>query len=317
MALLKDCKIIFLDQNKWIDLLHSSDGGPLNGLLNKLHDAVLSGKVACPINSQHIIECQKLSDSSYRTSLATLMADLSQGWVYAEDYFLEKKEFEYSVMSFLGLGNLQKPDPIGRGIPYATGYDLDAFCLLLKKPKWFCEILLLELEKRDNLILQISGSNNLASKKFMKSMEKIVIDEEGFRDLSNTFHPSIQRRNLIGKYLIERKNMIDGIMRKHNLSIDNFIDLGKKGMSQVLENAPTMITYIELTVDTYTDSKRPLRPNDFIDFSSLRVAIPYSDIVVCEKYLASIARQRKLDKRYTTKILSSLSDLEMLLSSLN
>ena len=49
--------------------------------------------------------------------------------------------------------------------------------------------------------------------------------------------------------------------------------------------------------------------NDVRDLHALSIAIPYSDIVVCEKHFGSLALQSDLDQVFSTTILTDLSDL--------
>jgi len=55
---------------------------------------------------------------------------------------------------------------------------------------------------------------------------------------------------------------------------------------------------------------RKIESNDATDIAFLNVAIPYCDVLVLEKYFHNLARNSKLDKKYNTRIIKSLSDLE-------
>ncbi len=49
--------------------------------------------------------------------------------------------------------------------------------------------------------------------------------------------------------------------------------------------------------------------NDVRDLNALSIAIPYSDIVVCEKHFGNLALQSNLDAVFDTTILTNLDDL--------
>ena len=48
--------------------------------------------------------------------------------------------------------------------------------------------------------------------------------------------------------------------------------------------------------------------NDMYDMAHLSVAVPYCDIVVCDKKMKSALRQSKLAQKYQTTVFSSLSE---------
>ena len=79
-------QIIFLDQNKWIELLRaekSPDACPreyaiLQGLIAKLQ----TGKIVLPLSGTNIYETYKIADPQRRQGLAELQSGLSGGLVF-------------------------------------------------------------------------------------------------------------------------------------------------------------------------------------------------------------------------------------------
>jgi hypothetical protein len=54
---------------------------------------------------------------------------------------------------------------------------------------------------------------------------------------------------------------------------------------------------------------KPFEANDVRDIQSLSVAIPYSDVVVCENHFGNLALQSNLDEVFDTTITTGLRDL--------
>ena len=77
--------VVFLDQNKWIDLARVEAGkktsGPLIPLYNALKAAVDCGATVVPLSLSHIIETSKRNDQTSRRHLARTQASLSNGRV--------------------------------------------------------------------------------------------------------------------------------------------------------------------------------------------------------------------------------------------
>jgi hypothetical protein len=56
--------------------------------------------------------------------------------------------------------------------------------------------------------------------------------------------------------------------------------------------------------------------NDLFDLAHLSVSVPYTDVVVCDKKMASVLHASKLDKRYDTRVFDDLSDATHILEEL-
>ncbi len=78
--------VIFLDQNKWIDLarIHTGkDKTPARqALLEELKAAVADGKVVFPLTVAHILETSKRNDPESRARLSEMQTALSKGFVF-------------------------------------------------------------------------------------------------------------------------------------------------------------------------------------------------------------------------------------------
>ena len=89
----------------------------------------------------------------------------------------------------------------------------------------------------------------------------------------------------------------------HEMSREDFV-------KKILERVPTGLVMISLLIQRDLQFDRPITKNDISDVWSLSLAIPYCDIVVTDKEMASFALKSKLDNKCGTKILNSIYDLE-------
>ncbi len=55
--------------------------------------------------------------------------------------------------------------------------------------------------------------------------------------------------------------------------------------------------------------ERKVKVTDIMDIRALSNAIPYCDVIVCDKFYANVAKNSKLDKLNNTIITHNLSDL--------
>jgi hypothetical protein len=57
----------------------------------------------------------------------------------------------------------------------------------------------------------------------------------------------------------------------------------------------------------HKNNEMKVEVNDLYDIGHLTVAIPYCDVVVCDKKMASVVISSGLDKTYNTKVFGDLS----------
>ena len=94
--------IVYLDQNKWIELARVQAGsgrvGPITDLYAQLLYAVESGQVLFPLSVSHVLETSKRNEPISRGHLAETQAKLSRGYVYrSRAGRLENRNWRYSA----------------------------------------------------------------------------------------------------------------------------------------------------------------------------------------------------------------------------
>lgn len=88
---------------------------------------------------------------------------------------------------------------------------------------------------------------------------------------------------------------------------EGYVKNGDDEVERLFQYFPSHYTYIVLT--NARDLQDGGQPNDIYDLFSLRVALPYSDIVVTEKFWKAEADRAGLDDIYGTDVQSSLDAL--------
>ena len=78
---------------------------------------------------------------------------------------------------------------------------------------------------------------------------------------------------------------------------------------EFLESLPGFNVYNRLVYELFTSNNRNISSHDFYDIAFLRVAIPYCDVVICEKHWGHTVEKLKLDKKYNTTVTKNLMDL--------
>jgi hypothetical protein len=81
----------------------------------------------------------------------------------------------------------------------------------------------------------------------------------------------------------------------------------------ILNEMPSFDVAVTIKTEYHKDPRHPWRTNDIADIDALGSTLPYCDIVVTDKAIASHAQRTGLAGRLGTTLLSSLQDLPSLL----
>lgn len=120
--------VIYLDQNKWIDLSRAYHGMPggqkFQHVLEKIQTAVFSESAIFPLSFQHYYETNKNSDLEQRRRLAKVMAEISQGIAISPQERLMKWELESALAKLFNEPIPETLSVFGYGLPCAFGISL-------------------------------------------------------------------------------------------------------------------------------------------------------------------------------------------------
>ena len=84
--------------------------------------------------------------------------------------------------------------------------------------------------------------------------------------------------------------------------------MGERQPEEGILEFPSLDCVAELVSQRDFDWDRRVAPNDFSDIDFLSVAIPYTDVVVCERYFANKAIESGLAHRYGTRVYASVEE---------
>lgn len=255
----------------------------------------------------------KISNKRRKNELVPLMVRLSRGYSFQPYFSINiRSEIHNIILRKLGLPQINVrnlilkqgiSNLIGGGKPTLTSRKgsglpedikrelLDLlespkvleFSLNLKLPKSFLNMEEIEIFEKNRQELSKIKDNDLRQREFMAWNMRAIISPE------------------LGKILYECSLPMDFILEEKSTRED------REGL---LDSIPTALCLLTLIYQRDQQLQRPIQANDFNDIWFLTLALPYSDIVATEKMWASIVRQKKLDRKCNTIILSSINELE-------
>lgn len=308
-------KVVYLDQNAWIELAKLYYGHPSytdKKLLQTILQASNSGTAVFPISLIHLSELTNTAKARWRKELLSLMLKISKYYTLTP-YWDKLRELEIKnlVLSELGLPLINvRPYLVRKGFSHLMGATptVKSDSISPEMLKEINQKLLLALNDPEIFI-------NLVHKVYKDHKREdiaIVQEFEHIRERLSQFKDNQYRRkvflwqNIVATILPK----LNSFLAEMNLPL-TFADkiFGKYNADDFLSKLPTALCEFTLMFQRNQQSSRPIRVNDSYDIWHLTLAIPYSDIVVTEKMWATIAKNTKLDKKCNTTILSTIHDL--------
>jgi hypothetical protein len=316
MDIPKSSKIVYLDQNAWIELGKFREGQK-SSCDEKLFETVMqtsnNGTALFPMSFSHLLEITNTAKTEWRKELLSLIVEISHYYTFTHWTNLRELEIKNLVFKELGLPLIDvRSYLVGKGFSNLMGATPT-----VKSEKISPEML---KELNQKLLLALNNPEI-----FLEYAQKI------YKDHKSEDIPAIQEferireelKNQFKDYQYRRKvflcrNIVATILPKlgsflYELNLPSSFSqriFDKFDADEFLSKLPTALCEFTLLFQRDELPKRPIQVNDLYDVWHLTLAIPYCDIVVTEKTWTTIAKQAKLDEICNTVILSSIHDLK-------
>lgn len=308
-------KILYLDQNKWIDLAKAVKS-PLTypseyAIYECLQAKTRCGELCVPLSSSNIIETQKINDADRRRDLASVQSTISGGVVFHCRRRLLRIELGLHIAKMRGV-TIQGPPNIW----VLSNVFLDAFAeddnpeldgfvppslplKIAEQPSSAVYSYLFDLE---------DDERRVAIRKFYFGTGELraVIESRRARNAGETL--AMRRKIYSAHLLIDDLEFILAVGRDLGLGWYNVSDLDEALLRSIPESLPGYYTERELAL-RLEGQRRPLSDNDFTDMLAFSTAVTYASVAVGERQFVNLAKQAGLDKRYSTELLTTLGEL--------
>lgn len=308
--------IVYLDQNKWIELARvqsgAIDSGATAELYAQLVSAVESGHVLFPLSASHVLETSKRNDPISRGHLAETQAKLSRGYAYRSRRGRLQVEVSNALLHLFG----GKPPEMSPHWVIAHGFlqAFDPIDEIVAAPK---EVKLLKLVNAymDPAALYVDYMKNqddlcrrAAHANLAEHAVDLVARIEKRRAKLDGGSVDLRRRAYAVQVFMDHQDMFIRTLNDLGYSFEQLREIGDQAVRALIENVPTLNVEVEM-VARLESKTGTLTPNDLFDIQSFYTAIPYSSRVIAEKASIARARQAKLDVKYNVMLSRSLGDL--------
>jgi hypothetical protein len=277
--------IIYLDQNKWIELakmFHGKDKSVRAKRVLRDFEAASEGKhVELPLSSFHYIETSRISNVDRKIRLGAVMWRFSRGMTIIGYPAVVRYELESALAKHFPQITAGSISILGRGHAHA-------FCA----PPLQGVLAHIEEDVECSMLVgnQVRGIRPLASysiKHRERFQEHLAALHTRYKDV-----PKELRENwLYAMSMIDVLNPFNDVIHKHGLPKEALDGLGEQKLKQVIDDMPTRRVDLHLHKQVLRNSNYVARLTDLEDWGSLAVACSYCDVVICEKHMADMLKR--------------------------
>lgn len=292
--------IVYLDQNKWIELAkiyHGKLSSPEDAAYLKEIKASIECGYKYPLSAIHYMEFSRISNVGRRKRLGEVMWKYSKGKTLASTEEITIKEIETSLKQFFP--NI-KPRPlslIGNGIEHAFGESLGKTL-----PDWINSTI-------DEAILK--GYDGFNIEPISHSSTK---HRESFRSHLDSLHQTKAKLDkskwenwLYAMAIKDIRNPLAMVMKANDIDKDAFENFSVDQFNKFVDAMPSRSLDLHLHRQVLKNPNYKPKISDLEDWSGLGIAACYCDIVVCEKHFASMLKRDKFKTH--ARVVTSLYEI--------
>lgn len=278
--------IVYLDQNKWIELAkiyHGKSSSPGDVAFLKEIEASIACGYQYPLSAIHYMEFSRISNVGRRKRLGEVMWEYSNGKTLASTKEITLKEIEISLKQFFPNIKPRSLDIVGNGMEHAFGESLGKTL-----PDWI---------NRGIDEAMLKGHDEL-------DIEPIscfsTIYRENFRSHLDSLHKTKTQLDknkwenwLYAMAIKDIRNPLALVMKSNNLDKEIFENFSVDQLKKFVDLMPSRNLDLHLYRQVLKNPNYKPKVSDLEDWSGLGIAVCYCDIVVCEKHFASMLKRDK------------------------
>lgn len=308
--------VVFLDQNKWIELAKVEAGkvtsGPTAALYLQLITAVNAGRVLFPLTASHILETSKRNDPASRGWVAETQAKLSLGHVYRSRAGRLRVEIRAAILRLFGAPQANLPENWAIAHGFMQAFEpMDTLVATPAEAERTIQLNRL-IDPRDQYVDYMKNQEDSLRREAHVNLAKgtadLVARIEDRRALLKGESVDLRRRAYSVRLFLDHQDYVIKELQALGYTFEQLKSLGGKAVIALMEDVPTLNVEAEMAarLEAQTGS---ISPNDVFDMQSFYTAVPYSTRIVAEKASISRARQAKLHTKYQVTLSQSITEL--------
>ena len=307
-------KLVYLDLNHWIQLSKAASGHPVecqyNDGLVACEKAAEAGLALFPISDSILIEILKIRNYRQRRDLREVIERIGRYAVVTPRLLLAVHEIEAMLDQYSG----PNPKPLNLidycnwGAPRAFGFDE------------FPNDRMMMIDFTRNLIDGPSPSEESGFRRDGWNPERIL---DAYIQRAKEELSQVRRLNKHPKWRVGRiRDVVSAREMAFEINSILYKSCKVRGIDSLLKIFPSVArarsandsmpgfdVSVTLKSSFHRNPSHQWKENDMHDIDALSSTIPYCEVVVTDKSMASHVTRNGLDKRFRTKVFSQVNDL--------
>lgn len=293
-------KILFLDQNKWIQLAQAHSGKVVPGSTRDAYqcfaNALRKGEIIIPLTGANIIETSKRNDPFSRADVARTQVEFSKGCVFRSRETRLVVEIRNALHIAFGYDPLMLPSTrvvVPNFVRAFEEYDATVVSMAELTDKCFDskELYL------DFMLHQDDQIRRTAHVRYAEASKSLVERIESRRKMFSGYDKEMRKRGYAAQLFLDNQASIVRVLNNLGHTFEEMERLGREVFIEFIENIPTLNVELNLALGRESQAEM-LKTNDLGDIENFYTAVPYADVVVAEKNFTALTKQTKLDKAY-------------------
>lgn len=304
-------KILFLDQNKWIQLARVHSGkvvcGPLYDTYQCFANALHEAEIIVPLTVANIIETSKRNDPISRADVARTQAEFSKGCVFRSRKTRLFVEIRNAVHITFGYAPLILPSTwvvVSNFLQAFDEYEVPGVSMTELADKYLDS----KESYFDFIMNQDDQVRRMAHAKYAEESNFLVERIESRRQLFSGYERGMRKRGYAVQLFLDHQESIARTLRTVGHTFEEMEKLGPDTFIKFIEEIPTLNVELNLALGRESQAGC-LKTNDLGDTENFYTAIPYADVIVAEKNFSALAKQTKLDAAYEVTLHTRLEDV--------
>lgn len=276
--------IIYLDQNKWIELakiFHGKDKSERAKSIHRDIKASLDCGYIYSLSEIHYMEFARISDRGRRSRLGQAMWEYSGGQTLISAREIVECEIEIGLQDYIPRIKPRKINLIGRGIAHAFGEKVTTIL-----PEYF-----------DSIIEEsmLTGFDELNIEPLSYVSDKYRLNFKGHLESLQKTKKEISKSKwddwLHALALMDILEPINDVLIKNDLDPTSLVSMIAQNGKNIISKMPTRVLDVHLHHQVLKNSQYKPKKSDLEDWAGLGVAACYCDVVVCEKHFANLVNR--------------------------
>jgi len=307
-GVLRNVKIVYLDQNKWIDLARAVKSPKAHPVLRELLEAICekikTDELLFPLSASNLYETYKINRAEQRFDLAMTQVALSQALVYRGLHRRLETEVGAVLAHLYGLpwSDLE-PRWFLSDVFFEATVDQNDPRLGVVVPPRIVDFIQSDPEAAllDYLVSASDAERIEAVRRFSNGCDELRLRIEDRRARHGDQPMSMRRKIYSVLMAIEQQDVIIAIAERLGLPWTCLGDKGGAILREIIRETPAFFIEREISLKLEAQG-RPIANNDMQDMRSFCTVLPYADLVIAENQFTNLAKQAGLDKRYGTQL---------------